>query len=129
MLIQKRSSTKYHSRGLWSNTCCGHPQPGESIETASKRRLAEEMGIECELTPIFEFLYKASLDNGFCEHEYDHVLRGRFDGAVLPNPEEVEDWKWVDPFAIRLDVRNNPNNYTYWFRISLEELLRKCPNL
>ena len=94
LLLQKRSSTKYHSRGLWSNTCCGHPRPGESIVEASQRRLSEEMGFDCDVKEVFEFIYQAKLDNGLYEHEFDHVLVGRFNESPTPNPDEVEDWKW-----------------------------------
>lgn len=127
LLLQKRTSTKYHSKGLWSNTCCGHPRPGESIEGASRRRLREEMGIDCEVQKVFEFIYHASLEDGLNEHEYDHVLVGRFDGTPTPNTDEVDDWKWVDLPMLRLDVRARPDKYTSWFTISLEKLSRSGP--
>lgn len=122
LLLQKRSSTKYHSPGLWSNTCCGHPRPGESIREASRRRLAEEMGFDCEATEAFEFIYHAKLDNGLYEHEYDHVMIGRFDGSPTPNRDEVDEWKWVDLMTIKFDIEKHPEDYTYWFRISLDSL-------
>jgi isopentenyl-diphosphate Delta-isomerase len=84
LLLQKRAASKYHSKGLWSNTCCGHPRPGESIEEASRRRLYEEMGFECEVRQVFALTYFAELDGGLFEHEYDHVFVGQFDGARLP---------------------------------------------
>jgi isopentenyl-diphosphate delta-isomerase len=122
LLLQKRSSTKYHSPGLWSNTCCGHPRPGESTREASRRRLTEEMGFDCEATEAFEFIYHAKLDNGLYEHEYDHVMIGRFDGIPTPNRDEVEEWKWLDLMTIKLDIEKHPEDYTYWFRISLDSL-------
>jgi isopentenyl-diphosphate delta-isomerase len=124
LLLQKRARSKYHSKGLWSNTCCGHPRPGESTEEASRRRLGEEMGFECNVREVFEFLYHAKLDCGLSEHEYDHVLIGRFDGSPKPNADEVDDWKWVDLTSLESDVKENPNNYTYWLRVSLGELCR-----
>jgi isopentenyl-diphosphate delta-isomerase len=124
LLLQKRSSTKYHSQGLWSNTCCGHPRMGESIVEASRRRLVEEMGFECELRKVFEFIYRSELDNGLCEHEYDHVVVGKFDGVPKPNRAEVDEWKWLDPMAIKLDIEAHPEDYTYWFRISFDDLCR-----
>jgi isopentenyl-diphosphate delta-isomerase len=124
LLVQKRTSTKYHSKGLWSNTCCGHPRPGESIEAASRRRLREEMGFDCGVEKVFEFVYRVKLDNGFYEHEYDHVLVGKFDGTPSPNRDEVDDWDWVNLKKIRLDMQAHPDNYTYWFRISIDELCR-----
>ena len=124
LLLQKRTSTKYHSQGLWSNTCCGHPRPGESIEQASRRRLREEMGFDCAVQKIFEFVYRVQLDDGFYEHEYDHVLVGRFEGNPTPNRDEVDDWRWVDLPTIRLDMQLHRDNYTYWFRLSLDKLCR-----
>lgn len=124
LLLQKRAGSKYHSKGLWSNTCCGHPRPGESTEKASRRRLGEEMGFDCNVREVFEFLYHTELDGGLSEHEYDHVLVGRFDGSPKPNSDEVDDWKWVDLTSLESDVKENPNNYTYWFKVSLGELCR-----
>lgn len=130
LLLQKRASTKYHSKGLWSNTCCGHPRPGESTGEASRRRLREEMGFNCEVREAFGFIYHAELDNGLFEHEYDHVLVGRFDGKPNPSRAEVDDWKWVDMATLKLDMRRNPNHFTYWFKVSLDPLCRyvESPN-
>jgi isopentenyl-diphosphate Delta-isomerase len=122
LLLQKRASTKYHSRGLWSNTCCGHPRPGESTEGASRRRLYEEMGFDCELRKVFDFIYRAELGDGLFEHEYDHVLVGRFDGEPNPCRDEVDDWKWMDLSELKLDVQRNPDAFTYWFKVSLGPL-------
>lgn len=124
LLLQKRACTKYHSRGLWSNTCCGHPRPGESIKEASRRRLREEMGFDCELREAFEFTYRADLEDGLIEYEYDHVLTGVFDGNPIPNGGEVDDWKWIDLTTLRLDMRARPQKYTCWFIISVDELCR-----
>lgn len=124
LLLQKRAHTKYHSKGLWSNTCCGHPRPGESIGEASRRRLREEMGFDCEVREVFEFTYRASLEDGLNEYEYDHVLVGTFDGDPTPDSDEVEDWKWVDPATLRLDVREHPDKYTCWFTLIFDELCR-----
>jgi isopentenyl-diphosphate delta-isomerase len=129
LLLQKRSSTKYHSQGLWSNTCCGHPRPGEAIEEAARRRLGEEMGFDCEVREVFEFVYHAKLDNGFYEHEYDHVLVGTCDDIPTPNQDEVADWKWTDLTAIMIDMGKHPENYTYWFRTSFDELCRSIKSI
>ena len=120
LLIQKRSTTKYHSRGLWSNTCCGHPRPGETIEKAARRRLSEEMGFDSELRELFNFVYDAKLEDGLTENEYDHVLIGHFDGVPKANSIEVADWKWMDLATLSIDVAAHPEKYTYWFRISFE---------
>ena len=122
LLLQRRTSTKYHSRNLWSNTCCGHPRPDESIERAARRRLKEEMGFDSTLTPLFKFLYRAKLEDGLVEHEYDHVLVGRFEGVPTPNPKEVSDWKWIELNALKTDLKEHPDRYTYWFRISIDRV-------
>jgi isopentenyl-diphosphate delta-isomerase len=124
LLLQKRAGTKYHSKGLWSNTCCGHPRPGESVEGAARRRLKEEMGFDCELHKVFEFTYRAGLEDGLTECEYDHVLVGMFDGVPAPDSDEAEDWKWADPAAVRLDLRAHPDKYTRWFALIFDELCR-----
>jgi isopentenyl-diphosphate delta-isomerase len=123
LLLQKRSASKYHSKGLWSNTCCGHPRPGESLEDASRRRLLEEMGFVCEIRESFKFIYRAQLDGGFIEHECDHVFFGRFDSNPNPCKDEVGDWKWVNLTSLKFDMQENPENYTYWLKISLDALV------
>jgi len=123
LLLQKRAKSKYHSGGLWSNTCCSHPIPGEPIEKTVHQRLKEEMGFDCELKEIFSFTYKAKLDNNLFEHEYDHVFIGNFDGKPTPNPEEVDEWKWVDLEELKKGIQENPDNYTYWFKASIDKVI------
>lgn len=123
LMIQQRAFSKYHSGGLWSNTCCGHPRPGELPIEAAQRRLWEEMGIQCELEKIFHFVYKVSLDNQITEHEFDHVFVGRFDGEANPNPEEAHAWKWIDVDVLSCDILNHPERYTYWFKMVLERVM------
>lgn len=122
LLVQRRTASKYHSAGLWSNTCCGHPRLGESTEAASRRRLFEEMGFDCELQKVFEFVYYAELGDGLFEHEYDHVLVGLFNGIPNPNPQEVDDWRWVELPKLKLELQQNPTHFTHWFRVALEPL-------
>jgi isopentenyl-diphosphate delta-isomerase len=133
LLLQKRALTKYHSRGLWSNTCCGHPRPDESVEKASRRRLGEEMGFDSELREVFHFVYRADLEDGLVENEYDHVLVGSFDGVPKPDPAEVAEWRWVGMATLGADLKNHPESYTYWFRISFDRFLQAiapvCSNL
>jgi isopentenyl-diphosphate delta-isomerase len=126
MLLQKRAKTKYHSGGLWSNTCCSHPRPGKDLLSEVKKRLKEEMGIENgvkDLKELFSFIYKANLGK-LTEHEFDYVFVGEFNGTPEPNPEEVEDWKWIKPEELRKDVKGNPQKYTEWFRIVLDKVLK-----
>jgi isopentenyl-diphosphate delta-isomerase len=125
LLLQKRARTKYHSRGLWSNTCCGHPRPGETVEQASRRRLWEEMGLHSELRKLFDFIYRTNVDEGLVEYEYDHVLIGWFDGTPKPDPDEIAEWKWVDLKTLSADIRVHPELYTYWFRISFNRFLQE----
>lgn len=119
VLLQQRAADKYHSQNLWTNTCCSHPRPGESIVAAAQRRLKEEMGIECTLTPQYAFLYKTSLENNLIEHELDHVLTGTFDGTPEVNAREVQNWKFVDLKDVQKHAETHPELYTYWFRLIL----------
>ena len=120
ILLQKRSLMKYHSAGLWTNTCCSHPRDGEDIIDAGKRRLYEEMGIKTELKKEFEFTYNAVLENGLTEHEFDHVLIGNFNGTPILNKDEVEDWKWMSLEEIEKDINENQEDYTVWFVIAFD---------
>ena len=121
IMLQQRAENKYHSPLLWTNTCCSHQRNGETNLEAGKRRLWEEMGIQAELREVFSFIYKAPFDNGLTEHEYDHVMLGRFNGTPEINTEEVADWKWMTPQAIRDDIAQNPQSYTAWFKIIFEK--------
>ena len=122
LMLQQRAKTKYHSGGLWTNTCCGHPRPGESVLTAAKRRLNEEMGFECDLAKMFDYIYKVPLDKGMNEHEFLHVYKGVFNGIPRPNPEEADSWKWVSVEEVRADIKKHPENYTPWFKLSMEKI-------
>ena len=125
LLLQRRARGKYHSGGLWSNTCCSHPRGGESLLQAAHRRLREEMGFDCPLDPVFGFVYRAALGRGLVEHEYDHVLAGRFQGNPAPDPNEVEDWKWEALPVIRSGLARNPSVFTAWFDQALDGLLKR----
>jgi isopentenyl-diphosphate delta-isomerase len=116
LLLQKRSRKKYHSPGLWTNTCCSHPRCGEKLQDAIYRRLKEEMGFSCELTELFSFIYKVELEDNLFENEYDHVFIGKYDGEIIPNKDEVEDFKWIDIGELKSHIINNPQLYTYWFK-------------
>lgn len=122
LMIQRRALHKYHSPGLWTNTCCSHPRPGENTMDAAHRRLQEEMGFDCKLDWKFSFIYKAPFDNGLTEHEFDHVFIGSFNHDPIINPEEVDSWKWIKIDDLMEDVKKNPEVYTVWFRIALEKM-------
>ena len=117
LMLQQRAHQKYHSPGLWTNTCCSHQRDGEENIEAGLRRLQEEMGFETPLEYLFNFIYRAPFDNGLTEHELDHVMLGRFEGEPSINPEEVASWKWMDIDLIHADLNNNPSDYTVWFAI------------
>ncbi|HEX6977970.1 MAG TPA: isopentenyl-diphosphate Delta-isomerase [Alphaproteobacteria bacterium] len=116
MLLQRRAFEKYHSGGLWSNACCGHPRPDEDAAAAAHRRLAEELGIVCTLVFRTRYQYQADLGDGLYENEIVHVFVGRYEGRIVPNPDEVVDVAWADPAALRAETAACPERYSAWFR-------------
>jgi len=120
LLLQQRAWDKYHSPGLWTNTCCSHQREGEDSLAAGKRRLQEEMGLEAPLTPLFTFIYKAPFDNGLTEHELDHVLLGYSEQSPNPNPQEVADWQWMPLEEVQQKLTEQPEQFTVWFKIIFE---------
>ena len=125
LLLQKRSQTKYHSPGLWTNTCCSHPRYGEIVIDAANRRLLEEMGLSANLKHMFSFIYRADFDNGLSEHEFDHVFVGTSNSDPIINPDEVCDWKWTDLEKIKKDIIENSQHYTEWFKIIFNKFYNK----
>jgi isopentenyl-diphosphate delta-isomerase len=122
LMLQQRAMHKYHSPGLWANTCCSHPRAGEDVIQAAHRRMVEEMGFDCELTKLFDFVYKAALEHGLSEHEFDHVLVGTYNGEPVINEEEVAAWRWRSMDDIAADLKLIPHEYTIWFRIAFERV-------
>jgi len=127
-LLQRRAFHKYHSNGLWTNTSCSHPRPGETSLDAAKRRLQEEMGLKAELNEIFHFTYKEALDNELTEHELDHVFVGVTDENPKINTNEVVDWKYVSYKDLKNDIELNRNDYTVWF-LKIVDRVNKYLNL
>jgi isopentenyl-diphosphate delta-isomerase len=123
MLLQQRAAGKYHSPRRWSNTCCGHPRPGEDTLQGARRRLREEMNLDCTLVPAFRFSYRADLGNGIVENEYDHVFVGRSDRDPVPDPDEVAAWRWASLDEVAHAVAAQPYAFTAWFPIALRHLL------
>lgn len=123
-MLQRRAFSKYHSGGLWSNACCTHPYPDETPKEAAARRLPEELGISCPLNPLFCFVYRAELDNGLTEHEYDHVYAGCTTGLPQINPQEVAEWGYFSPDLLVHDLKAHPESYTAWFRQLFPEVLK-----
>jgi isopentenyl-diphosphate Delta-isomerase len=123
ILLQRRAMDKYHSPGLWTNTCCSHPRLTETLEAAAHRRLKEEMGFDCELSYSFNFIYKVAFDNGLFEHELDHVFVGTYEDIPVFNKSEVAEVGFFSPEYITKDMATNPQRYTEWFKIIWHQYL------
>ena len=119
-LLQQRAQHKYHSGSKWSNTCCSHPRPGEALLDAAHRRLKEEMGLDCKLAFWFSFKYRAELDHGLVENEYDHVFMGISNDLPRPDPNEVSSFKYISRADLEEDLISNPEHYSEWFKICLQ---------
>lgn len=124
LMLQQRALNKYHSPGLWTNTCCSHQREGEGNIDAGKRRLKEEMGFIVPMKALFSFIYKAPFDNGLTEHELDHVLLGYYNHEPIINPKEVAAWKWVDLDQIASEIKDTPQLYTVWFKIIFDRFYK-----
>jgi isopentenyl-diphosphate delta-isomerase len=128
MLLQRRAAGKYHFGGLWTNACCSHPGDGRTVAEFARDRLRHEFGFDVPLEELFSFVYRAhDPASGLTEHEFDHVLVGRFDGEPAPNPEEIESWEWVHRATLLRDVEQSPGRYTPWFKIVLHRVLERVP--
>jgi isopentenyl-diphosphate delta-isomerase len=125
LLLQQRSRHKYHSSGLWTNTCCSHPRVDESTSVAAHRRLKEEMGFDCELTERFSFIYRTPFDNGLSEHELDFVFTGTYDSEPVINEDEVASYRWISLEDLIREVSERPHHFTVWFRIILNQYLKQ----
>ena len=125
VILQRRAPGKYHSGGLWSNTACTHPHPGESTEDAARRCLRNEMGIDCELRRAFAFTYRAAVGNGLIEHELDHVFVGRFDGTPRAAQAEVTEWRYETPAGLTRALEVAPHEFTAWLPLAWALLLER----
>ena len=128
LLLQRRAVKKYHSGGLWTNTCCSHPRQNEKTKDAAKRRLLEEMGMRSTLIKQFDFVYKAKLDNNLYEHEFDHVFFGFTNDLPIINPEEVEEYTYKTLEDIGNEMKSIPDKYTEWFKICFREVVNSHRN-
>jgi len=122
MLLQQRAINKYHSGGLWTNSCCSHPNPGEKVQDAAQRRLQEEMGFTTPLEKVFDFVYKAEFENGLTEHEFDHVFAGEYEGDIHFNTHEVMDYCYKNLGELRISLRDQPNKFTAWFHLAFPKI-------
>lgn len=128
LMLQQRALSKYHSPGLWTNTCCSHPRPGEETEAAAHRRMVEEMGFDCKLEKVFHFTYKAPFDNELTEYEVDHVFVGISDEMPDINPEEVESFRFDTLENIETQMQSDPEQFTVWFRIAFDRVVKFYEN-
>ncbi len=124
-LLQRRAMKKYHSPGLWSNSCCSHPRPDETVEAAAQRRVFEELGVACRLSFLSSFIYKADVGGGLIEHEFDHLFIGRIEGPCSPNADEVEAVEWWPTAKIEQALHEQPWLFTKWFPIVFEQMLKR----
>ena len=124
LMLQQRALHKYHSPGLWTNTCCSHQRDGEDSVEAGKRRLLEEMGFTTELKKTTSFIYKAPFDNGLTEHEYDHILVGTYNEDPTINEEEVASWDWMSLELVEKEIKDAPEKYSAWFKIIFEKFYK-----
>lgn len=129
LLLQKRAENKYHGGGLWTNTCCSHPKRNDNIQEAAIIRLYEEMGFTTTLHKIFEFTYRANVENNLIEHEYDHVFSGIYEGKVNPDINEVSEYVYKDIASIESDIDLRPANYTTWFKIAFPKIKDLSPQI
>lgn len=128
MLLQQRAASKYHSPGLWTNTCCGHPRPGEATIDAAQRRLGEEMGMQAKLSPAFQFIYQTTLENGLIEYELDHVFFGHTNQTPILNPHEASDWRYISSSDLTQELYNHPDRFTFWFHRIIEQIHAHNPS-
>jgi isopentenyl-diphosphate Delta-isomerase len=126
LLLQRRAMGKYHSSGLWTNTCCSHPRPGEIVSQAASRRLKEEMGLDGNPSFCFSFIYMLPVGDNLFEHELDHVFIGKSDADPSPNESEVMEWKWADTETVKKDMLANPGNYSVWFQLVFTEVVKRA---
>ena len=128
MLIQQRAMNKYHSAGLWANSCCSHPQPGEDLHLAVERRLQEELNLQCSCKEVFSFVYFHKFSDNLFEYEYDHVFVGEYDGEVQFNTDEVAQVKWVPINELASDLVAFPEKYSIWFLLSAPKVIEIIVN-
>jgi isopentenyl-diphosphate delta-isomerase len=115
-LLQQRNPAKYHSGGLWANSCCGHPRWGERTAAAARRRLGEELGLDLPLRPCFRTRYEVRFENGLTESEAVTVLFGAFEGEARPDAREVAATRWLSLEELHREIEEHPQRFAYWLR-------------
>lgn len=128
MLIHQRAADKYHGGSLWTNACCSHPQLHEDLKAGALQRLQFEMGLACSIQRLFSFVYHAPVENDLIEHEYDHVFVGYTDATPIPNPAEVQDFRWIALPMLKKEMHDKPETFTYWFKSALNQVISALPH-
>lgn len=124
MLLQKRASEKYHSGGLWANACCSHPRRGEALDDALHRRMHQELGIDCKVEKLFDFIYFQKYSDVMFEYEFDHVYAGQFSGSIDFDPDEIEDIRWIEFDELKEELLGNPSKFAAWFLIAAPRVIK-----
>ena len=124
MLIQMRNPDKYHSGGLWSNTCCSHQRLGEVLEESVHRRMLEEMGFDCDMKELFSFVYRTAFRTDLIEYEYDHVFAGSYDGDISLNTEEASEIRWISFADLKDELLHTPEKFSSWFLICAPRVMQ-----
>ena len=123
-----RNPDKYHSGGLWSNTCCSHQRFGEALEESVHRRMQEEMGFDCDLKELFSFVYRTEFRKDLIEYEYDHVFAGTYDGEITLNPEEASEIRWITFADLKEELMRTPEKFSSWFLICAPRVMQIMQN-
>jgi len=126
VLLARRAAAKYHSAGLWANSCCSHPRAGEELLAAAYRRVSEELGCTVDhLEEIGSFAYRAEFTNGLTEYEYDHVLLGQYAGAVSPDPNEADTVRWIGLDGLADELVKEPEHFAAWAYMVLTMVMQQ----
>jgi len=123
VLLQKRSGSKPLWPLYWSNSCCSHPRRGETMEAATHRRVAEELGVDAKIEFLYKFIYQADFGDVGAEHELCHVYVGTCGGEIRVHPDEIADWRWVPPEEIDRRLESQPEGFTPWFKLEWRALM------
>lgn len=122
VLIQKRSASKMLWPGFWSNSCCSHPRPGEAADTAARRRVLEELGVDCELRFLYKFQYQARFGRIGSEHELCWVFAGIVRDAVRADPAEIAELRFVEPAALTAEIAASPAQFSPWMQLEWQRI-------
>ncbi len=129
LLLQRRSESKRLWPGYWSNSCCSHPRRGESIHTATRRRLSDELNVTATLEYVYKFRYQASFGDAGAENELCHVFLGTTGGVLRPNVSEIAEVRFVTARELSAELEADADAFTPWFKMEWLALNRKFPEM